>query len=102
MEDNKYLAFTFCHPGDESYDDLESSWDRIYNINNQAEQLNNLPLPEFKQKMYTAIPQTTHNYNLMMQRANNFKENLFTEFYNKDIDNLIFNSSPDHWFNNDY
>lgn len=93
---------TFDNIFDESYDNLESSWSRIYNINNQAETLNGLSDAEFKQKMYTAIPQTTHNYNLMMKRANNFKENLFRDFYNQDIDNFIRNMPPDHWFNNDY
>jgi hypothetical protein len=93
---------TFSNVFDESYDTLNTAWERIYHIHNQVDHLNRMSDNEFKKIIYKTIPETTHNYNVVMNRLANIKSGITYKKFNKDFDNLLLNNPPDHWFNNAY
>lgn len=98
----QYGFKTFSNVFDESYDTLNTAWERIYHIHNQVEILNNMTDVEFKKIIYKTTPETTHNYNLVMNMLTNFKSSIKYQTFNKVFDNLLFDNIPDHLFNNQY
>lgn len=98
----QYGFKTFANTFDESYDNLENSWERIYHIHNQVDFLNNLNDSEFKKIIYKTIPETTHNYNLIMNMLSNIKLGIKYQQFDKTFDNLLLDQIPDHCFNNQY
>jgi hypothetical protein len=98
----EYGFNTFSHIFDESYDNLNTTWERIYHINNQVETLNKMSNIDFKKLMFEAIPETTFNFNRVMEAFYNFKTNIDYEKFDKNFDNLLLNKPIDNWFNNLY
>jgi hypothetical protein len=98
----QYGFKTFSNAFDETYDTLDSVWARIYHIHNQVEDLNNISDEEFKKTIYKTIPETTHNYNLVMNKLVDIKSNINYQTFDKTFDNLLLDKIPDHWFNNQY
>ncbi len=98
----QYGFKTFSNVFDETYDTLDSVWERIYHIHNQVEILNNMSDEEFKKTIYKTIPETTHNYNIIMNKLVNVKSNINYQTFDKIFDNLLLDKIPDHWFNNQY
>lgn len=98
----QYGFKTFSNVFDETYDTFDHWKDRIYHIHNQVEILNNMPDEEFKKTIYKTIPETTHNYNLVMNMLFDNKSGIKYQKFNKTFDNLLLDNIPDHWFNNQY
>jgi hypothetical protein len=93
---------TFSHIFDESYDILETPWERIYHINNQVESLNKLSDTEFKKIVFRTVNETAHNYSMLMKKLSNLKENIKYSKFNNEYDDLLMSDPPDHWYNNAY
>jgi hypothetical protein len=98
----QYGFKTFFNVFDESYDTLDQWHDRIYNIHNQVEILNNMSDTEFKKTICKTIPETTHNYNLVMNMLIDNKSSIKYQKFDKIFDNLLLDHLPDYLFNNQY
>lgn len=98
----EYGFKTFGNVFDESYDLLNTPWERIYHIHEQVEILNKMPETEFKKIIYKTIPETTFNYSFLMTKLSNFKANVKYQRFDKEFDNLLMTNPPDHWYDNDY
>lgn len=98
----QYGFKTFSNAFDETYDTLDSVWSRIYHIHNQVEILNNMPIGEFKKTIYKTISETTHNYNIIMNKLVDIKSNINYQTFDKRFDNLLLDKIPSPWFDNQY
>jgi hypothetical protein len=98
----EYGFKTFSTVFDESYDLLNTPWERIFHIHEQVEILNKMPEIEFKKIIYKTIPETTFNFTFLMTKLSNFKVNVKYQRYDKDFDNLLKSNPPDYWYEDDY